>query len=83
VTGTSYVNRLTAYCGAQLLREFDHMGHVCMSFELLGDHLSDLLKQNGPLLLLPPSSYTWTRASEFFVRVCVSVSGRGHVWVWM
>jgi len=31
----------------KLLREFDHFGHVCMSFELLGDHLSDVLKQNG------------------------------------
>ena len=31
----------------KLLREFDHLGHVCMSFELLGDHLSDVLKQNG------------------------------------
>jgi hypothetical protein len=68
VTGTSYVIRLTTYCGAQLLREFDHMGHVCMSFELLGDHLSDLLKQNGPLLLLPLSSYTWTLASANYQR---------------
>jgi hypothetical protein len=68
VTGTSYVIRLTTYCGAQLLREFDHMGHVCMSFELLCDHLSDLLKQNGPLLLLPLSSYTWTLASANYQR---------------
>ena len=40
------LRELDGRCGTlKLLREFDHDGHVCMSFELLGDHLSDLLKQ--------------------------------------
>eukprot|EP00286_Rhodomonas_abbreviata_P001968 CAMPEP_0181291424 /NCGR_PEP_ID=MMETSP1101-20121128/1959_1 /TAXON_ID=46948 /ORGANISM="Rhodomonas abbreviata, Strain Caron Lab Isolate" /LENGTH=897 /DNA_ID=CAMNT_0023395813 /DNA_START=244 /DNA_END=2938 /DNA_ORIENTATION=+ len=31
----------------KLLRDFEHQGHVCMTFELLGDHLSDYLQRMG------------------------------------
>jgi len=31
----------------KLLRDFEHLGHVCMTFELLGDHLSDVLQKMG------------------------------------
>jgi len=32
----------------KLLRSFEHHGHICMSFELLGDHLSEVIKTKGP-----------------------------------
>mmetsp|Transcript_34653 Transcript_34653/g.80997 ORF Transcript_34653/g.80997 Transcript_34653/m.80997 type:complete len:708 (-) Transcript_34653:130-2253(-) len=31
----------------KLLRDFEHTGHICMTFELLGDHLSEVLRRNG------------------------------------
>lgn len=31
----------------KLLRDFEHQGHICMTFELLGDDLSEVLRRNA------------------------------------
>jgi serine/threonine protein kinase len=46
------LRELGGRCGTvKILRDFEHQGHICMTFELLGDHLSQILHKHGAFKL--------------------------------